>query len=265
MSGQAFVCVTCGAQFTPSDEPPPGCPVCQDERQYVGHGGQRWTTPQELGADHVHRIEEVEPRLWGVGVDPAFAIGQRALVAGRLMWDCVPLVEPAARDRIAEHAVPDTIAISHPHYYTGMVDWADAFDARVLLHEADREWIMQPSPRIELWSGERLRLDDDHELIRLGGHFEGATVCLWRSGAGGRGALLSGDVVQVVPDRRWVSFMRSYPNLIPLPAREVARIRGVLETLEFDRIHGAWWGTVVDGDARGKALRSADRYIAALA
>ena len=168
-------------------------------------------------------------------------------------------------DRIAEHASPDTIAISHPHYYTGMVDWADAFDARILLHEADREWIMQSSPRIELWSGERLRLDDDHELIRLGGHFEGATVCLWRGGADGRGALLSGDVVQVIPDRRWVSFMRSYPNLIPLPAREVARIRAALETLAFDRIHGAWWGTVVDGDARTKALRSADRYIAALA
>jgi hypothetical protein len=69
----------------------------------------------------------------------------------------------------------------------------------------------------------------------------------------------------VVPDRDWVSFMYSYPNLIPLPAREVERIRSVLETLTFDRIYGAWWHTIVDPDARAKALRSADRYVDALA
>ena len=43
----------------------------------------------------------------------------------------------------------------------------------------------------------------------------------WAGGADGRGALLSGDIVQVVPDRRYVSFMYSYPNLIPLPAAAV--------------------------------------------
>jgi glyoxylase-like metal-dependent hydrolase (beta-lactamase superfamily II) len=257
----AYVCSTCGQQFTPSEQPPPSCPVCEDERQYVGLGGQRWTTAQELAADHEHRFEEVEPGLTGVGVDPHFAIGQRALVTGNLMWDCVPMLDAAAAERIAG---VDTIAISHPHYYTGMVDWADALDARILLHEDDREWIMRPDDRIELWSGERRTVSDDLELIRLGGHFAGGTVCLWRSGAEGRGALLSGDIVQVIPDRNWVSFMWSFPNLIPLPAREIARIKGVLETLEFDRIHGAWWGRLVDGDARAKALRSADRYIAAI-
>ena len=121
---------------------------------------------------------------------------------------------------------------------------------------------MRPDDRIELWSGERYALSDDLELIRLGGHFAGGTVCLWRGGAEGRGSLLSGDIVQVIPDRNWVSFMWSFPNLIPLPAREIARIKDVLETLEFDRIHGAWWGTLVDPDARAKTLRSADRYIA---
>jgi len=59
--------------------------------------------------------------------------------------------------------------------------------------------------------------------------------------------------------------MYSYTNLIPLPAREVERIRGVLETLEFDRVYGAWWGTIVADDAKAKVLRSADRYLAALA
>jgi hypothetical protein len=136
-----------------------------------------------------------------------------------------------------------------------MVEWAERLDARILLHEDDREWIMRPDDRIELWGGERHTVDGDHELVRLGGHFAGGTVCLWN------GAMLSGDIVQVIPDREWVSFMWSYPNLIPLPAREVERIKGVVETLEFDRIHGAWWGTFVGPDARQKTLRSADRYV----
>ena len=79
------------------------------------------------------------------------------------------------------------------------------------------------------------------------------------------GALLCGDIVQVVPGRGWVSFMYSYPNLIPLPAGEVRRMRGVLATLEFDRVYGAWWDRVMLEEAKAGVLRSADRYLAALA
>jgi len=211
------------------------------------------------------RVEDVEPGLTGFGADPAFAIGQRALLGGGVLWDCIPLLDDESAGAIEAAGGLHTIAISHPHYYASMVAWAERFDARVLLHEADRQHVMRPSDRIELWSGDRYPLDDERELIRLGGHFDGGTVCLWRAGAGGRGALLSGDIVQVVADRDWVSFMYSYPNLIPLPAREVARIRDVLATLEFDRVYGAWWDAVVRRDARAKALRSADRYLAALA
>jgi hypothetical protein len=89
-------------------------------------------------------------------------------------------------------------------------------------------------------------------------------VCVWQDGADGRGALLSADIATVVADRDWVSFMWSYPNLIPLPAAEVTRIRAVLGGLRFDRLYGAWWERVVRDDARSKVLRSADRYLAAL-
>ncbi len=261
----AFICETCGTQFRDTETPLAACAICLDERQYVGLGGQVWTTLESLGRTHRTRVEEAEPGLVGIGMDPRFAIGQRALLVGGLLWDCIPLVDDHATQAVEASGGLHTIAISHPHYYASMVEWADRFDARILLHEADRAHIMRPSDRIELWSGERHRLDDDLELIRLGGHFAGGTVCLWRRGAGGLGALLSGDIVQVVADRDWVSFMYSYPNLIPLPASEVTRIRGVLETLAFDRIHGAWWDTVVTPDARAKALRSADRYVNALA
>jgi hypothetical protein len=264
MADTAYVCVTCGTEFAPSPAPPGGCPICLDERQYVGHGGQRWTTIDDLADDHANRVEEVEPGLTGIGTEPSFAIGQRALLTGGLLWDCVTLIDDATEQAVRAAGGLETIAISHPHYYSGMVAWAERFGARVLLHEDDQEWIMRPSPRIELWSGERLPLSDELELFRLGGHFPGGTVCLWRAGAEGRGALLSGDIVQVVADRDWVSFMWSYPNLIPLPAREVQRIRRAVEELAFDRVYGAWWPTIVAEDAHAKVMRSADRYVAAL-
>jgi hypothetical protein len=256
--------VTCGTQFPTSNAPRRGCPICLDERQYVGHDGQRWTTMEELRHGHRNRIEEHEPGLLGIGTDPSFAIGQRALLVEGLLWDCITLLDDATKAAVDAVAGIETIAISHPHYFAAMVEWAELFDARVLLHEADREWVMRPSARIELWSGERHALSDELELVRLGGHFDGGTVCLWRAGADGRGALLSGDIVQVVADRDWVSFMYSYPNLIPLRAREIQRIRAVIETLEFDRVYGAWWTTIVSDGAKTKVLRSADRYLAAL-
>ena len=264
-SMNTFICVTCGTQFPPTDEPPATCPICLDERQYVGADGQQWTTMGELARDHRNRVEEQEPGLLGIGTDPSFAIGQRALLIDGLLWDCITLLDDETLTTVEGTGGIHTIAISHPHYYSTMVEWAERFDARVLLHKRDSEWIMRPSERIELWSGDRRRVSPELELIRLGGHFEGGTVCLWSDGAHGRGALLSGDIVQVVPDRSRVSFMYSYPNLIPLPVREIERIRGVVETLEFDRIYGAWWDRVMSENAKANVLRSADRYVSALA
>ena len=263
----AYICLTCATQFAPAVEPPGRCPICEDERQYVGSGGQQWRTPEEMGRSHHQRVEAVEPGLVGVGVHPHFAIGQRALLVERerLLWDCVPLLDGKFAQYLEARGGIETIAISHPHFHAAMIDWAERFDARVLLHASDREWIMRPDPRIELWSGEELTLSDSLTLVRLGGHFPGATVCLWRDGAEGRGALLSSDIVAVVQDRDWASFMWSFPNLIPLAREEVERIGGVLARLDFDRVYGGWWDSVMREGAGEKVRRSAERYVRALA
>jgi hypothetical protein len=149
------------------------------------------------------------------------------------------------------------------------VEWARAFGCPVFLHAADREWVMRPDACIRFWEGETRGLEDvgveGLTLVRCGGHFEGGTVLHWARGAEGRGALLSGDVVQVVQDRRWVSFMRSYPNLIPLDAASVTRIVSATEPFEYDRIYGAWWDLHVERDAKAAVARSAARYLAAIA
>jgi hypothetical protein len=263
-----FVCVTCGTQHAESDAPPARCAICEDERQYAGWDGQRWTTLDELRKSHRADIRDEEPDLTGLGMAPSFAIGQRALLVrspgGNVLWDCIPLLDDELAARVEELGGIAAIAISHPHYYTSMVEWADAFDAPVLLHAADREWVLRPDRRVDHWEGDERALWDGLTLVRLGGHYPGGAVLHWPAGAGGRGAMLAGDILQVVMDRRWVSFMWSYPNLIPLPAAEVRRIAEHAGRYRFDRIYGAWWGRVVAEDGNGVVDRSAARYVRAL-
>ena len=263
-------CITCGTQFAATADGPSRCPICEDARQYVPAAGQKWISSSDLQLEHRNAFQYEAPDLLGIGTTPSFAIGQRALLirsaSGNVLWDCVSLMDTATRDLITALGGVSAIAISHPHYYSGMVDWSRAFGgAPIYLHEADRQWVMRPDPAIRFWSGERFALADGITLIRCGGHFTGAAVLHWSAGAGGLGALLSGDVVQVIPDPRHVSFMYSYPNLIPLPAAQVEQIVATLEPFAFEELYGAWWGRVVRGDAHGVVRESGRRYIDALA
>ena len=174
------------------------------------------------------------------------------------------MIDDATIDAVRELGGIRAIAISHPHYYSSMVEWSRAFDAPVLLNAADRQWVMRSDPSLESWSGETKALWDGMTLIRAGGHFDGGTVLHWPAGADGRGALLTGDILQVAQDRRWVSFMYSFPNYIPLPATEIDRITAAVEPFEFDRIYGAWWDRNVKSDGRNAVRRSAERYKRAL-
>lgn len=263
-----FICKTCGTQFAATETEPENCPICQDERQYVGWQGQQWTTLAELQASHHNVIKTIEPNLTGIAAHPGFAIGQRALLvqtpAGNLLWDCISLIDEPTIAVVNALGGIRAIAISHPHYYSSMVEWSRAFDAPIFLHAADQAWVMRPDEAIQFWQGETKPLWDGLTLIRGGGHFEGGTVLHWPAGAEGRGALLSGDILQVASDRRYVSFMYSYPNYIPLPAREVRRIVAAVEPYAFDRIYGAWWDRVVKENAKTAVARSAERYIQAL-
>ena len=198
----AYICSTCGTQFPPSAEPPAACPICQDERQYVGPAGQTWTTLAQLRRAHRNTFQRLEPGLYGIGSFPQFAIGQRALLictpGGNVLWDCITMLDDATIDIITALGGLKAIAISHPHFYATLVEWSRAFDAPVYLHAADRQWVMRPDPAIRFWEGETRDLLPGVRLTRLGGHFAGGTVLTWDAGAEGRGALLSGDILQVV-------------------------------------------------------------------
>jgi hypothetical protein len=261
----AFICTACGTQHTPSSAPPAACAICDDERQYVPPGGQAWTTLARLQRTHMPAFRD-EAGLIGVGVTPAFGIGQRALLvpaeSGNVLWDCISLVSDVTVRLIEGIGGLKAITISHPHYYTTMVEWSRAFGGiPVYLHAADREWIMRPDSCLELWSGDTKEIAPGLTLVRAGGHFEGGTVMHWAAGCEGRGALLSGDILQVVLDRKHLGFMRSYPNLIPLGAAAVTGIVARLMPYRFDAIYGAFWDRVIPREGKRALQDSAARHI----
>lgn len=263
------ICSTCGTQHAESDAPPPRCPICDEVRQYIPPAGQKWTTLETLRRTHRNCYQRHEPNLLGIGTAPEFAIGQRALLVqspqGNVLWDCVSLIDQATIDLLNGIGGVAAIAISHPHYYTSMVGWSYAFGGvPVFLHEADRAWVQRPDSVIQFWRGETQALHGGMTLIRCGGHFAGGTVLHWPAGAEGRGALLTGDILQVTMDRQFVSFMRSYPNLLPLSRPAVEAIAAAVAPYPYDRLYGAWWDREIASGARGAVERSLARYIEAI-
>ncbi|MBV8715950.1 MAG: MBL fold metallo-hydrolase [Chloroflexi bacterium] len=263
----AYICRTCGVQYAPTPVPPEHCPICEDERQYVGWNGQQWTTLEELRAEgRRNTLTELEPGLLQLATQPSVAIGQRALIAqtagGNVMWDCVSLVDDGSVHALRERGGLSAIAISHPHFYAAMVSWSAAFDdCPIYVHADDAEWVRYRSPGLQLWVGDTREILPGVTLINTGGHFRGSTALHWAEGADSRGLLLVGDSLTVVMDRRYLGFMYSYPNLIPLPADSVRRIAASVRPFAFERIYGAWDGRTVSSAGKDAVERSAERYI----
>lgn len=85
------ICVTCGSQFAASQRDPDNCPICEDERQYVGQNGQTWTTLEEYHRTHKNVIALEEDNLHSIHPQPKAGIGQRAFLVrtkeGNMLWD----------------------------------------------------------------------------------------------------------------------------------------------------------------------------------
>ncbi|HEY8256078.1 MAG TPA: hypothetical protein VIG08_00315 [Gemmatimonadales bacterium] len=265
----AFICVTCGTQYPESFAPPQDCLICNDERQYIGWSGQTWTTLDELRKSHRNRMAPEGQGLTGIGTDPKFAIGQRALHLrtrdGGILWDCISLVDDVTIGKLRAAGGVSAIAISHPHYYSSMIEWSRALGGvPVYLHTADSPWVVRHDRAIVFWDGETREIAGGVTLIRCGGHFPGATVLHWADGADGLGALLSGDVIMVGQDRRTAGFMYSYPNYIPLRAAAVRAIAAAVEPFEFEQVYGAWSGQNILEAGKQAIHYSVRRYLLAL-
>lgn len=259
-----WICATCAVEHPDTEEPPAICRICTDERQYARPTGQRWTTLRDLqAAGHRCQVTEVEPNLHGITVEPAVGIGQRALLLrtphGNLLWDPTGFVDDDVVQELGELGGVHVIAASHPHMYGVQVEWSLAFGgAPVWVAEADRQHVQRQHDVIHYWSGVAEPLPGV-TFVQCGGHFKGSAVAHW-VGADGRGVLLAGDTISPTPDTRWVSFMRSYPNYIPLSAAAVRKVVQAVEPYDYDRIYGNF-GNYVGANAKAVVRRSMERYI----
>ena len=204
----------------------------------------------------------------GVGTFPSFAIGQRALLlrtlGGNILWDCISFLNDATVTIIAALGGLQAIACSHPHFIASAVEWSHAFNGvPVHVHARDRKYIPRLDAVINVWEADRLGLAEGMTLIRCGGHFPGSAVLHWAQGAGGQGVILSGDTLQVRPDKG-LTFMRSYPNLIPLTAATVQALAETLAGVPYDTIYGGWWDRVIAANAKQVMADSVAQYIRAV-
>jgi hypothetical protein len=263
----AFICNTCGTQYSPSENAPPACSICTDERQYVPASGQAWTTLERLRTAHSNKFRRLATGLTTIETVPVFGINQRAFLAhtpvGNVLWDCIALIDDATVDLLKGLGGVTAIAISHPHYYTTMLEWSRALGGvPIYLHADDRQWVMRTGPEVQFWEGDTKTIGAGLTLVRLGGHYDGGTVLHWADWNEGRGVVLSGDILQVVPSG-YVSFMWSYPNLIPLSAAKVRQIAQRLEPFAFDAVYGAFSGRgQIDAGGKQAVAASVARYIA---
>jgi hypothetical protein len=277
-----WICATCGVEHAgprrgvddqgsddaggPDDVLPEVCAICADERQWVPATGQRWTTVAELSAaGHRTHMGGLEPGLFALTVAPKVGIGHQALVvqtpAGSLLWDPPGFIDSEGVQRISELGPVLAVAGSHPHMFGVQVEWSRALgDPPVLVAAADRDWVMRDDPAIQTWEGSRA-IASGLTLVQVGGHFPGSAVAHWTGTADGAGLLLSADTIGANPDRSSVTFMRSFPNRIPLSAAVAQRIAATVEKLSFDRIYDNFGGMIA-ANARPVIRRSADRYAA---
>jgi hypothetical protein len=258
-----WICRTCAVEQPDTAEPAGSCAICSDERQYVLPAGQRWTTMAALVAEgHRGAVGEVEPGLEGISVAPKVGIGQRALLvrtpAGNLLWDPTGYLDDELVAAVTAAGGVAAVASSHPHMFGAQVTWGERFDAPVWVQAADRSWVQRDDARIQTW-GESSEVLPGVTLHRIGGHFPGSAVARL-VGADGKGVLLTGDTVAGTPDERRVSFLRSFPNKIPLSAAVVRRVADRVLALDFDRLYDNVGGQVL-ADAHGQVARSAERYI----
>ena len=258
-----WVCQTCGVEHA---EASGVCVICADERQWVPAGGQEWATLDDLAqAGRRVQIAEVEPDLFGITVEPKVGIGQQTHLvrtpAGNLLWDPVGYLDEEAVSRVRELGEVAAIAASHPHMFGVQVEWSRALGGvPVLVSEADFSWVQRPDRAIRTWSG-RYEVAPGLTLHQVGGHFPGSSVVHWPAGAGGKGVLLVSDTIHANPDRATVTFLRSYPNRIPLSPAVVQRITATVSELPFDRLYDNF-GRPIEGGADAAVTASAERYCA---
>lgn len=258
------ICIACGTQFPLEKNNIEICTICSEERQYIPQKGQSWTNHQTLLTTHKNKIVKLNENLYEIVVEPSFAIGQRAFLVisktGNILWDCIPLLDFETIKFINEKGGLKVIAISHPHYYSNMNDWAATFNCPIYIHKKDHEFIIDNGKNVKLWEGNKIEIFDYINIHNIGGHFDGSSILIIPS-MSKLGTMLTGDTMYLSPTKKHFAIMYSYPNRIPLPINEIIRIKDRFETISFDTVYGFYSYQNLTENAREIFNKSLETYL----
>ncbi|EMC95058.1 hypothetical protein BAUCODRAFT_524622 [Baudoinia panamericana UAMH 10762] len=268
-----LICTACGTQFDlPTNEPPKGCRICDDPRQFIPPGGQTWTTLAQMQGKYRNSYKQLgdnnnEDRMFSIWTEPKFGIGQRCILLqtdhGNVLWDCITYLDDETVNFIREKGGLKAIVISHPHYYTTHLDWAAEFDCPVYIAKDDDEWLH----RADKETRRRFIAGDSEEVlggvyaVKTGGHFPGSLVLNWSK------KLLIADSFVTTPSALYhidrlpgttsYAFMWAVPNMIPLPPAVLHEMWQRVQPFDFESTHGAFVGQEVrDKHVKKRVLES---------
>jgi glyoxylase-like metal-dependent hydrolase (beta-lactamase superfamily II) len=178
----------------------------------------------------VFKQDKYDSGVISIYTEPQVAIGQRAILCctekGNILWDCITYIDDETVKTIKDLGGIEAIVISHPHYFSTSVQWAEAFKCKVYLSAEDKDWVMRSGESIVLWKGKEMELlKGQFTAVKVGGHFPGSSVLYWKD----RKKLFVADSITVIPSGIYhtdrppgtasFTFMWSYPNMVSQPPR----------------------------------------------
>lgn len=276
-----LICTACGTQFPTADRQSlKTCFICDDPRQFTPPTGQSFTTLSSIQSSDHHNIWTPfldDENFISITTQPKVAIGQRCILIktpqGNVLWDCITLLDEGTITKIRALGGLKAVVISHPHYYTTHLLWARTFNCPVYISTEDRQWLAQTSSSHQIFLKEtevETELKIDHVgtglmMLKLGGHFPGSLVVLYKSRLLVADTLVSTpsglsnfsvDALGIPRERpagmNSYVFMWSIPNMIPLPPKELTRMWGVLRKYGWRSTHGAFVGADIVGNDEGE-------------
>jgi glyoxylase-like metal-dependent hydrolase (beta-lactamase superfamily II) len=174
---------------------------------------------------NVFKHDKNHSGIIGIHTEPQVAIGQRAFLLcsdeGNILWDCITYIDDDTVRRIKDLGGIHAIVISHPHYFSTSLHWAEAFGCKVYISSEDAEWVMRRGDGHVFFEEQTLDfLDGTFKAVKVGGHFPGSSVLHWKS----EKKLFIADSIMAVPSGTYhvdrppntasFTFMWSYPNMV---------------------------------------------------
>ena len=234
-----YACTHCGGWILWFDtQQPLSCPNCTDVRNALPQQPFTYLPVTEAPAEYTTQWREVVPGLWDFWTEPQLGLGSHGWLIerpeGNIAFEAAPFYSQAARDQLAKLGGVRLLSASHPHGYGALWQLQEFFDPELIIHKDDLQHTK--AFRVNHPIDDRYRVDDERQMLRLGGHYDGQTALY----DGEHGILFLGDALKIdfAADGSCaaLSCHKGYHYAIPLTRDELLHYRSVFTEFPFRRV-----------------------------